>query len=243
MKIVAVTTQNKRYYDKLGKQSIDSFVKFQPKDISLIVYTEDFVMSDHDNVKYRPFSLLDADFHKFMVSEYKQRIKIFAMKAFSWLHTCEIEQADRIIWVDSDVITYNPIPKQFLVDLCDEKTLATYMAVIYDHKKTKQGIVKIDPVLCGETGFYVINKNHRKFHAFIQRYREYYNLGLDDNLRRFYDGDVFGAVVSEFEKHNVLFRDLGDRKHNTIFKYTILKDYMTHYKGKVKKSDDFEAKQ
>jgi len=33
MKIVAVTTQNKRYYDKLGKQSIDSFVKFWPKDI------------------------------------------------------------------------------------------------------------------------------------------------------------------------------------------------------------------
>ena len=79
MKIVAVTTQNKKYYDKLGKQSIDSFVKFWPKDISLIVYTEDFVMSDHDNVKYRPFSLLDADFHKFMVSDYKQRIKIFAM--------------------------------------------------------------------------------------------------------------------------------------------------------------------
>ena len=26
---------------------------------------EDFVMSDHDNVKYRPFSLLDEDFHKF----------------------------------------------------------------------------------------------------------------------------------------------------------------------------------
>jgi len=241
MKIVAVTTQNKQYYDKLGKESIDSFVTHWPKDIELHVFAEDFTMNNHDNVVYHSFDELDIDFHNFQKTEYKKRIKIFSMKAFSWLRMCNTIDADRVIWVDSDVITYNDVPKNFLMDLCPNDTLATYMAVVYDHKKTKDGIEKIDPVLCGETGFYVINTKHAEFQNFINRYREYYTTGEGEKLRRFYDGDVFGSVVNEFENNGVKFRDLGDRKHNTIFKFTILSEYMTHFKGKVKKADGFEV--
>jgi hypothetical protein len=117
------------------------------------------------------------------------------------------------------------------------------MAVVYDHKKTKgEGFQKIKPVLCGETGFYITNTRHYYFEDFVNRYREYYVRGYGAELRRFYDGDVFGAVVNEFQKHGNIFNDLGNRKHNTIFKHTVLAEYMTHYKGKVKKSDTFEVR-
>jgi len=241
MKIVAVTTQNKQYYDKLGKESIDSFVKYWPKTVELHVFAEDFKIENHDNVIYHSFDELDQEFHNFQETEYKKRIKIFSMKAFSWLKMCDTFDADRIIWVDSDVITYNYIPVEFLTDLCDNDTLATFMAVIYDHKKTKEGIIKIDPLLCGETGFYVINKNHSEFKNFTNRYREYYVTGEGEKLRRFYDGDVFGSVVTEFQNKGTKFRDLGDKKHNTVFKFTILSEFMTHFKGKVKKAEGFEV--
>jgi len=243
MKILAVTTQNKAYYDKLGKDSIDSFVKYWPKDVTLHVFAEDFMLENHDNVMYHSFDELDEDFREFQTKDYKKRVKIFSYKAFSWLRACQFEGTDRLIWIDSDVITYKPIPKEFLWKLCPDNVLATYMAVVYDHKKVKgEGFKKIKPVLCGETGFYVINRHHYYYEDFVNRYREYYMRGYGESLRRFYDGDVFGAVVSEFESHGKIFRDLGNRHHNTIFKHTILAEYMTHYKGKVKKSEDFEIR-
>ena len=243
MKTIAVTTQNKAYYDKLGKKSIDSFVKHWPKEICLHVFAEDFEIENHDNVMYHSFDILDDDFRNFQKTDYKKRVKIFSYKAFSWLRACQFEGADRVIWVDSDVITFNDIPSDFLNSLCPGNFLATYMAVIYDHKKMKGSPTQqIKPVLCGETGFYIINKNHYFYEDFVNRYREYYVRGYGEKLRRFYDGDVFGAVVSEFEQHGPIFNDLGNRRHNTIFKLTVLSKYMTHYKGKVKKSDDFKPR-
>lgn len=243
MKFIAVTTQNKAYYDKLGKNCIDSFVKYWPKEITLHVFAEDFTLDNHDNVMYHSFDELDQDFRDFQETDYKKRVKIFSYKAFSWLRACQFQGVDRVIWLDSDVITFKTVPYDFLCNLAPGHFLATYMAVVYDHKKTKgEGFQKINPVLCGETGFYITNTRHYYFEDFINRYREYYVRGYGAELRRFYDGDVFGAVVNEFQKHGNIFNDLGNRKHNTIFKHTVLAEYMTHYKGKVKKSDTFEVR-
>ena len=244
MKFIAVTTQNKRYHDKLGKQSIDSFHKHWPREVPLHVFCEDFTFNYYDNIHCHTFDELDDDFRRFQETDYKKRIKIFSMKAFSWLKACTFEDVDRIIWLDSDVITYKDVTLDFLKELCPSSLLATYMGVVYDHKKSKQfGFEKLDkPVLCGETGFYITNKKHYWFEDFIARYREYYVREYGASLRRFYDGDVFGACVTEFERHGPIFRDLGNRSSNTIFGRTVLAEYMTHYKGKVKKSDDFQVK-
>lgn len=238
MKLVAVTTQDKAYYDKIGKSSIESFVKYWPETITLCVFLDDFEVDNHDNVVYFSTKDLGPDFDNFMSKNYKSRIKTFAKKAFSWIKMCEITDADRVIWVDSDVITLNKIPETFLRELCDDKTLASYLSVTYNHIKTEHGKEIVSPIKCGETGFYVMNTQHDDFEKFVSRYKQYYTDGLGKKLRRFYDGDVFGAVVTEFEKQTK-FRDLGNKVSATVFSRSILSKYMTHFKGKVKKQSSF----
>ena len=86
-----------------------------------------------------------------------------------------------------------------------------------------------------ETGIFVLNTQHPKFTAFAQRYRLYYDEHLTNNIRRFYDGEVFGAVANEFKPY---VRDLcADfvKKYKTPLRHTILGPYLNHYKSKGNK--------
>lgn len=232
MKIEVITSFNQAYYDTIGYRAVETWLDYWPGELTLTCYVENFSLPEQPRIKQIPFSELGFEYWLFMRNTERDRVKIFAKKAYSIIHAFEHSDADRIVWLDADVLTEREIPIKVLKSLCLDDTLATFMGVTHD-----------DQWFSAETGIFIVNTTHPKFKEFAARYREYYDRRIKDNIRRFYDGEVFGAVVKEFEGQ-AKFNDLCiglEKNYKTPLKHTILGPYLHHYKAKHSK-DEF-AKQ
>ena len=237
MKITAITSFDQRYYNTIGQECVNTWLQYWPADCKLVCYTEDF---DFDTVDTRiqkiSFDQLPPEYFDFQASDQGDRVKTFAKKAYSIIHAFENITADRIVWVDADVVSKATLPQSVLEQLCPADTLATFMGVWHN-------LDRDDPnselKFSGETGVFVVNPGHPGFAEFAARYRQYYDQQLSENLRRFYDGEVFGAVVKELE-HKYKFRDLVaelNKAYNSPLRHTKLGQYLVHYKSKHSKDD------
>jgi lipopolysaccharide biosynthesis glycosyltransferase len=229
MKIEVITSFDQVYYDKIGHACVETWLQHWPVDLELTCYVENFRLPDQARVRQIEFTELGNSYFAFQQSNFKDRVKTFAKKAYSVIHAMEHSTADRIIWLDADVLTTADIRMNFLQSLCPDNTLATYMQVYHE----KEGQVWIS----AETGIFVLNTQHPEFKAFAQRYKQYYDEHLTENIRRFYDGEVFGAVANEFKPH---VRDLCYdfvKKYKTPLRHTILGPYLNHYKSKGNKEN------
>lgn len=126
MKIKVITKVDKAYYDKIGKDCIESWLKYWPKDMILTVYVEDFTIVPNERLEQITFDKMSKEYFDFQNSEYNNRVKTFSKKAYSIIHAYENLDADRIIWIDADAITYRNVDKSFLETLCDNDTLIHY---------------------------------------------------------------------------------------------------------------------
>lgn len=234
MKIAVVTSMHEPYYNGLGKTCIDTFEKYWPAGIKLHVYNEGFDLSPTEKIQPMQFEL-GPDYDDFYMStDYKPRVKQFAKKAFAWLHAYDNIKCDRLIWIDADCRTLKEPNIELLVSMCPDTVLSAHMGIWYDHTKDpKKGLVKIDPVYSVETGFYIFNTQHEKANDFIRQYRDYYMNGFSNKMRRYYDGDVYGCTVKDFDEE--YFNDFNIKGAKTALSKTELKDYFLHLKGKVKK--------
>lgn len=230
MKIEVITSFDQTYYNKIGHACVETWLKHWPRDLELTCYVEDFKLPEQSRIRQIEFTELGDSYREFQASDkFKDRVKTFAKKAYSVMHAMEHSQADRIIWIDADVLTTDNISKEFLESLCLDNALATYMQVYHE----KEGQVWTS----AETGIFVLNTQHPEFKSFAQRYRQYYDEHITENIRRFYDGEVFGAVANEFKSHvRDLCRDLV-KKYKTPLRHTILGPYFNHYKSKGNKEN------
>ena len=229
--IEVITSFDKRYYDLIGKESVDSWMKYWPSDMILTCYVEGFRLPEHPRLKQISFDELSASYFEFQESAENDRVKLFAKKAYSIIHAMENSTADRIIWMDADVITHKNLSLDFLKSLCPDNTLTSFMGV-WHHKIRGDTASKL--MFSAETGFFVLNTNHPLFKDFANRYREYYDNHITDGLRRFYDGEVFGAVTEEF-KNKAVINDLCSaflKPYKTPIRHTILGEFLSHYKSK-----------
>jgi hypothetical protein len=236
MKLEIITSFNQKYYDLIGKDCVDSWLKYWPEEFNLTCYIEEFTMPEHPRIKQIPFDNLCKEYFEFQNSNHNNnREKTFAKKAYSIIHAFENLDADRIIWIDADTITNKTIDVSFLHSLCPNDTLVTFMGV-WHHKD------KDDPnselKFSVESGIFIVNTKHEGFKKFASRYREYYDKKITQGLRRFYDGEVLGAVVLEL-KNEFKFKDLCEsfeKKYKSPLPHTDLGKYIVHYKSKSKKN-------
>ena len=227
--IQVITSFDQAYYDKIGRACVETWLQHWPSNLELTCYVEEFKLPDQARIHQIEFSELGDGHCAFQQTKFKDRVKTFAKKAYSVMHAMEHSTADRIIWIDADVLTTADIPLAFIESLCLDTTLATYMQV-YHEKEDRVWI-------SAETGIFVLNTQHPEFASFARRYRQYYDEHLTENLRRFYDGEVFGAVANEFKPY---VRDLcADfvKKYKTPLRHTILGPYLNHYKSKGNKEN------
>lgn len=236
MKFEIITSFDQKYYNNIGKDSVSSWLKYWPERMSLTCYVEEFSLPSQKRIKQISFDHLSEDYVKFQNSSESDRVKLFAKKAYSIIHAFENSDADRIIWIDADVLTTNEVSEEFLESLCSNDTLASFMGVWHDEDKANKTGKKF---FSAETGFFLVNKNHKEFVNFSKRYRQYYDEHIKENVRRFYDGEVFGAVVKEFESKARMNDFCGkfEKKYKSPLKYTELGNYFIHYKSKHSKED------
>lgn len=236
MKIEIITSFNQRYYDLIGKECVNTWLQYWPDSLDLTCYVEEFQLENTKRIKQIDFDQLPLEYFKFQQSSEKDRVKLFAKKAYSIIHSMTNSQADRIIWIDADNIFFKKIPLNFLETICSNDTLATFMGVWHNENREDKTSKKF---FSAETGFFVLNPQHLGFKEFSNRYREYYDCQIKDGLRRFYDGEVFGAVVKELEQ-KYQFNDLCgsfNKNYKSPMKHTVLGEYMHHYKSKHSKEN------
>jgi hypothetical protein len=232
MNIEIITSFNDSYYELIGKESVESWLKYWPTELSLTCYVEEFSIPDTDRIKQISFDKFDDEYFKFQETEHKQ-IKKFSKKAWSFIHAMENSTADRIIWLDADVITTAHLKKDLLVSLLPDNVLSTHMGVTYT--ESKDGVP--GRWFVPETGFFAVNTQHSLFNKFASEYRRMYVEKDQTNLRRFYDNDVYGAAFEKLKAPGLDLCQHLKKPYKTPLKHTVLGPYLTHYKAKHSKAE------
>jgi hypothetical protein len=234
--IQIITSFNQRYYDLIGKDSVASFLKYWSRELSLTCYVEEFKMSTRSKrINQIDFSELDPDYARYQAdTTLRPSDKKFAKKAYSFMHAMNHSTADWIVWLDADVITAKKMPLSVLTNLLLPEYLSMYMGVTYD--TSKDG--KPGNWLCPETGIFAVNTRHGRIDHFRDEYcRRYHERDYQD-LRRFYDNDVFGAALNVARPLKV--NDLCtvfQKGYKTPLRHTVLGEYLIHHKAKHSKAE------
>ena len=230
MKTVFFTSMNRRYFDEYGINLTRSWHKHMQEQQPLHVYNEDFEL-DQPSTKMMGWNLGD-DFEKFCQRWHNEkRVVIFAKKAFSIMHAMDHVEADRLIWIDSDVVIKKTLDHDLLSRVAPDDVLSSHFFV----KHHLEGRAWHS---C-ETGFFVLNKKHPDFAQFRDTYRHIYVTDDVTNIRRFYDGEVYGETVVRLQAQGVKMLDLSpqSKMHLTPIKKSVMAQYIAHYKGKSGKTN------
>lgn len=232
-KFAVITSMDQAYYEKCGRACIESFNAFWPHEIPLYVYDEGIENRPKmKSIYYRPWSELGQQFVDFNLGPWSDRTKTFAKKAFSIIAGARNIDCDRLIWLDADVITQQTVNFQLLELISPDKVLSTHYGVVHPWPSDKNP--DRTSFSC-ETGFFIINRRHALFDAMIQRYQEWYVTGQGANLRRFYDGEVYGVVVEEMARCGAAMLELNPgNRHKTPIPRSVMAPYIMHYKAGAK---------
>ena len=233
--IQVITSFNQNYYDLIGRDSVESFLKYWPEQLKLTCYVEGFRLPEHQRIEQINFSNLDPDYEKFQQEPgLTQSQKKFAKKAYSFMHAIAQPQADWIFWMDADVVTIKDLPIEMLENILRSGCLSMYMGVTYTSDKAGNAGNWLVP----ETGIFAVNTRHWQFKTFRAEYLRRYHKRDHADLRRFYDNDVFGAALGVVKQCRVNDLCHGFAKpYKTPLPHTVMGEYLIHYKAKHSKAE------
>ena len=225
MKYHIITGMSKTYFDHIGRDMILSWIKFWPKNFSLTVYSEDKLVIDSDRVNIISLDEMGREyknFQDFNDGKLNHRSKTFAKKAWPIIKNLELTEG-RLIWIDADVITLDYIFEEWLDSLISTKDFSCHLGVPQDQYYSV------------ETGFFIINLNNQYKDLFLEKYKNiYYNRDFS-NMKKPFDGDVFGRIITEMRPiDNFKFNDLSPSLDSFSPFNRIFKGKMKHYKAKKK---------
>jgi len=229
-----ITSMNLPYYEHCGKLMIKSFERYW-RGVSLYCYNEGFAFKTK-RWKHMNWSL-GADYDDFVNrwSTENRKVTTFGKKAFSIIHAMEHIDCDWLIWADADSEATVDMPTQLLDIITDDK----YLSIHFGVKHT----VDNKTYFSCETGYFMLNKNHPMFTDFKNTYKSIYVNDDYKNLRRFYDGEVYGETVLRLQEQGAEVLDLNKGwRHKTPIPRSVLGPYISHYKAGVKDTVNFDEK-
>jgi hypothetical protein len=224
---------SKAYYNFIGQYMLDSWNQYW--DCKLIVYSEDdlsFLNSEKITYKdWNPCCL--TLWEQFCSGDVHESEKKFAKKGFASLDSWKTVQAKKVIWLDADLIFKKEIDKQVLDKILPNDRLIALFTHNYCPNRYEG--------LSSESGFYIVNTEHKNFKDFIQEYERIYNLEHTPfEISGRGDHKILALVANKFFSE---IEDLSNYrtkdKTTTPLNYSWIGDYMNHYKGNVKKQNDF----
>lgn len=232
--ITVITSVNQRYYDLIGRDCIESFVKHWPQHLNLTVYVESCQLPDHARLNQIPFEQLEPDYWAFQCdTSTNTSEKKFAKKAYCFMHAMNTVKQGWIVWIDADVISIDQQPEQLWENLLQSPNGTMYMGVNYQTDKAGNEGSWLVP----ETGVFAVNVEHQDFADFRQEYCRRYQQRDRAGLRRFYDNDVFGVALSRIRaKDHIDLCNEFTKPYKTPLPHTQLGSYLVHYKAKHSKA-------
>jgi hypothetical protein len=237
---VVVTTFHEKGYRDYGKRCIESFLRYWPEDVSLLVYAEGVHIEETDGrlqifdqsetlprllefrktfgenplaQGIRPSS--NSQERNFLWDAVRFSNKVYAVT--DAIRRCRTA-ADHLIWLDADTVTHRGIPHRLLERVAPRgDQLAAYLNR------------KIYPE-CGWVGY---NLLHDEILTFAERFEDIYGSGHFLAQKESHDSFLFWKIVQQMERDGeARFKFLGSnltRSH--VFLNSILGKYMDHLKG------------
>lgn len=235
MKYAAFTSMDKEYFDHCGESMIKSYIQHWSDKIPLFLYNEDF----HYKSKYVKQMGWDLgrQYDKFQARHSNSKVKTFAKKGFSIIDAMNNIDCEKLIWLDADTICKRGIHTQMIDLICPDDVLSAHYGVNHAWPSEKDPDRKM---FSCETGFFVLNKKHRLFTEFKKIYSEIYIQDKQENLRRFYDGEVYGETIRLLQKRGAKTNDLNPGGHKTPIPRSVMSVYIQHYKAGLKDNIDNE---
>lgn len=225
-----VTTMNRDYYNLCGSNMIQSYLQYA-NHIPLFVYNEDFTIDAPVHQLGWDLGKDYNDFLKRWSCEEKHRVVTFGKKGFSVIHAMHNIQCNKLIWVDADCIFKKHFDLELLESISGPDIVSTHLSVCHLRDSREYHSC--------ETGFFILNKKHPGFDRFCKTYTEIYTQDQTENLRRFYDGDVYGETVNRLPKSWM--NNLNSNRYiKTPFKRSVLHEYLSHFKSKSTKVNNFQ---
>jgi hypothetical protein len=231
MKYAAITSMDQKYYDHCGKTMLQSYKKYFSHLMPLFVYNE-----GEFEIKVKTITPvgwnLGIQYESFQQRHTNDRIKTFAKKGFSIIHAMDNAEADRIIWLDADIVFHGELPMQLLELITPDDVLSTHFSVWHEVEGTTY-------YSC-ETGFFILNTTHPGYNDFCNTYKDIYYHDKTEGIRRFYDGEVYGKTVEIMSNKGYKMLNLNPGKHKTPISRSVISPYLSHFKAGLKESVDFK---
>jgi len=232
--ITVTTSQHEDYYNLIGKDCIETFLKYWPKNIKLDLWAEKFVPNISDpRLIIKDFEKINPRFENFvnLIKSKTDNSKILSRQKF-WLKghvvltAMENCTSDIFLWIDSDVITHNYIPQTFFDNILPKDFLCVDIPA--------GGKVKGKEV---ESGFFALNMKHPSASNVIEYYKECHTTDKILNVNRHLETAVWWNAVERERANGVKVNHLPTSIDSiTPFMHTELKDYLSHWVTGVNKS-------
>ena len=237
MKYAAITSMDPKYYWHCGKSRMYSYKKHWHGLFPLYLYNENDFFHKVKTIRNMGWDL-GEEYEKFQERHSdNDKITTFAKKGFSIIHAMENLDCEKLIWIDADVIIQSAPPMMFFDLIAPDDVLSTHFSVW--HKWPSEE----DPnrmVHSCETGFFILNKKHPQFEEFMSTYKDIYVNDKSSDLRRFYDGEVYGKTVEIMEAKGAKMMNLNPGWHKTPIPRSVMAPYIKHFKAGLKDSVNFD---
>ena len=244
---------NEKLYNEYGKTFLEEFDLNAGEEISLLNIHEKFngpiihsekinniLFNDQDHEKFLKFfvKLYEAQgvTIKVVNENGQQKLNIkndfrfnaikFSYKVFAIKYSLNFLKNEKfLIWTDADLRCKKKFDLEDLKEFLPlENELMSYL-----------GRTKFPPINpYSECGFLVFNLAHPFFNKFISRMTEIYLSGEIFSLKEWHDSWIWDHVRREFEKSNIVFKNLSGEKFEQLehpFVNCNLGKYFDHLKG------------
>jgi hypothetical protein len=222
-----VTSQHRPYYDLIGRDCIESFLKYWPENISMELWAENFVPDIEDpRLIVKDWNQINPRFDEFvaLIEFITDNPKVLSRKKFwmkghvvlSALEECD---SDVFIWLDSDVITHKHIPLDYLDNLIPRDTLSV------DIPAGGKGRNKE-----AETGFFGLNLRHKMSQSVINYYRHCHTTDEILRVNRNLETAVWWNAIANCERRGAVTNHLVSKVDSLVpFMHTEISEYMRHW--------------
>ena len=250
--ITVITTFSSAGWEEYGQRMVETFVEHWDKDIKLKIYYEikpnvdygpqvewvdlhascpDLVAfkEKHKNNPYAKGHRIGMDPQKDKGSYLWDAIK-FSHKSYCVSHEALKSSSDLIVWLDADVVTHNPVSKEFIESLLPKGNYCSYL-----------GRMKIYP----ECGFVIYDTTSTFNDSFMKDWQDMYNTDKIFDLVEYHDCIAFDTIKNKYAQQGLLSHNISEghphRPGVHVFINSPLGHYMDHLKGKRKKTGHSKA--
>ena len=254
--IEVLTTFHKAGWEQYGKRMVETFLQHWPNDVNIHLYCENVKTAiddprvvEHDIFETCPeikdfLQQHDNEQNKGIrngVRDFKYDAIKFCYKVFAQCHRIMNSQADTLLFIDADTVTFADPPIEELKKLLPDDNFTAYIGRPNNKK-----------LPFTETGFIMYNLQHPNVRNFAETFQDLYTTGKIFELE--YQVDCFtydtARRITE-QTHGAKSNDItgpeGLGKRHP-FVNTILGTFMDHLKGDARKAkgrsniEDFKDK-